>query len=371
MSFIEVKHLRKEFAESTPLKDVNATIERGELISIIGPSGTGKSTFLRCLNRLETPTSGEIWVDGMNMCDPDTDLSLMRRKMGMVFQGFNLFGHKLVAENVMMAPMDLLGMGKQEAYDEALRLLDRVGLKRQALRLPSELSGGQRQRVAIARALAMHPEAILFDEPTSALDPSMVSEVLSVMKELAQEGLTMLVVTHEMRFAREVSTRVFYMDQGEIYEDGPPEQIFENPLRERTHDFIFRVRSWMWTIDRIDFDFHQMVGSLDEFCTRQFLGRSALNATQLVVEELVAQKLVPAARDRGIKDLNIELLLKSGEEGRGIELAVDYRQLLGRLGFDPVLQGKDDMPSKIITALSEIERGPEAGLLTLYPKGKR
>ncbi|MBQ9058927.1 MAG: amino acid ABC transporter ATP-binding protein [Atopobiaceae bacterium] len=369
MSLIEVKHLRKEFPNSTPLKDVNASIERGEVISIIGPSGTGKSTFLRCLNRLETPTSGEIWVDGVNMCDPATDLSRMRRKMGMVFQSFNLFGHKLVAENVMMAPMDLLGMGKQEAYEEALRLLDRVGLKKQALRLPSELSGGQRQRVAIARALAMHPEVILFDEPTSALDPSMVSEVLSVMKELASEGLTMLVVTHEMRFARDVSTRVFYMDQGEVYEAGPPEQIFEHPERQRTHDFIFRVRSWTWTIDSLDFDYPQMMGSLSDFCARQFLGRSALNSTQLVIEELVEQVIVPAARATGIDNPNIELLLRSGEEGRDIELHVDYREFLGAIdGKYPILDDPDDMTRKIITGYADIKEGAEPGLITLHLK---
>lgn len=215
MSFIEVQHLRKEYPNVVPLKDVNATIERGEVISIIGPSGTGKSTFLRCLNRLETPTSGRILIEGIDMCDPATDLSAMRRKVGMVFQSFNLFGHMLVAENVMYGPTKLLGMGRQEAYDEALRLLGKVGLKDKALSFPHELSGGQKQRVAIARGLAMHPEVLLFDEPTSALDPTMESEVLSVMKDLAAEGLTMLVVTHEMSFARNVSSRVFFMDQGE------------------------------------------------------------------------------------------------------------------------------------------------------------
>ena len=372
MSFIEVKHLRKEYPDATPLKDVNATIERGELISIIGPSGTGKSTFLRCLNRLETPTSGEIWVDGVNMCDPATDLALMRRKMGMVFQSFNLFGHKLVVENVMMGPVDLLGMGQQEAYDQALRLLDRVGLKKQALRWPSELSGGQRQRVAIARALAMHPDAILFDEPTSALDPSMVSEVLAVMKELASEGLTMLVVTHEMHFAREASTRVFYMDQGEVYEEGSPEQIFEHPQRERTHDFIFKVRSWNWTIDSPDFDYPQMIGSLTEFCTRQFLGRAALNATQLIIEELVGQMLLPAARDHDVSDPGIVLALRAGEEGRETELDVDYRKLVAALGgADPVLGDGNEMSHQIIDGLAETERGAEPGLLTLRLREKR
>ena len=307
MSFVEIKHLRKEYPGVTPLADVNATVERGEVISIIGPSGTRKSTLLRCINRLETPTSGEIWVDGVYVCDPACDLVEVRKKLGMVFQSFNLFNHKLVVENVMMAPMDLLGLGKQEAYDEAMALLDRVGLKRQAMQLPSELSGGQRQRVAIARALAMHPDAILFDEPTSALDPAMVSEVLSVMEDLSNEGMTMFIVTHEMRVARDISTRVFYMDQGEIYEDGPPEQIFEHPQRERTRDFIFRVRSWEWVIDSVDFDYRGMVGELDEFCTRQFMDRHTTNAVHLLVEELVAQHLIPAARERDVEDPSITL----------------------------------------------------------------
>ena len=233
MSLIEVEHLRKEYPGAVPLKDVNATVERGELISIIGPSGTGKSTFIRCLNRLETPTSGKIIVDGADMCDPATDLDAMRRKMGMVFQNFNLFGHLLVAENIMLGPTRLLGMGKQEAYDQALELLALVGLKDKALNYPSELSGGQMQRVAIARALAMNPDILLFDEPTSALDPQMVSEVLTVMKNLVARGLTMLVVTHEMRFAREASTRVFYMDRGEVWEAGPPSRYSSTPSGRR------------------------------------------------------------------------------------------------------------------------------------------
>ena len=188
MSLIEVEHLRKEYPGVVPLKDVNATVERGEVISIIGPSGTGKSTFLRCINLLETPTSGKIIVDGTDMCDPATDLDAMRRKMGMVFQNFNLFGHMLVAENIMLGPTRLLGVSKQEAYDRALELLALVGLKDKALSYPGKLSGGQKQRVAIARGLAMNPDILLFDEPTSALDPTMVSEVLTVMKNLSSGG---------------------------------------------------------------------------------------------------------------------------------------------------------------------------------------
>ncbi len=323
MSLIEVKHLRKEYPNITPLKDVNAYVDRGEVISIIGPSGTGKSTFLRCLNRLEDPTSGQILVDGQDVCAPGVDLDLMRRKMGMVFQSFNLFDHLLVAENIMLGPTRLLGMGKQEAYDRALELLKQVGLKDKALNYPRELSGGQKQRVAIARGLAMDPDILLFDEPTSALDPSMVSEVLSVMKVLASRGLTMLVVTHEMRFAREASSRVFYMDRGELWEAGPPEQIFEHPQRKETYDFIFRVRSWKWEIHDVDPDFFAMMGSLESFCARQFLGNRAANACQMVVEEIVSQQLIPVARERGLADPGLKLSLSIAEGGNTAQLEVD------------------------------------------------
>ena len=351
MSLIEVQHLRKEYGNVVPLRDVNATVDAGEVISIIGPSGTGKSTFLRCLNRLETPTSGRILVDGQDMCAPDVDLPAMRRKMGMVFQSFNLFDHMLVAENIMYGPTKLLGMPKQDAYDEACRLLARVGLADKALAWPSELSGGQKQRVAIARGLAMHPQILLFDEPTSALDPNMVSEVLRVMRDLAQEGLTMLVVTHEMRFAREASTRVFYMDQGEVYEQGPPQQIFEAPQRERTHDFVFRVRSWVWRIDRIPFDWPQMLGSLESFCERQLMGQRAFIACNLLVEELVAQHLLPAAERLGVSEPNVELSLRAGEEGRQMRLHVSYESLCAQ-GGDPLSHSGDQISGVLVRSFA-------------------
>ena len=240
MSLIEIRHLRKEFPEATPLEDVSVNIEQGEVVGIIGPSGTGKSTLLRCINRLEEPTSGQILVDGMDICAPSADLSEVRRDMGMVFQSFNLFPHLMVAENIMQPQQKLLGRSAAESYEEALKQLRRVGLEGKERRYPVELSGGQKQRVAIARALAMQPKIMLFDEPTSALDPEMVSEVISVMKDLAESGLTMLVVTHDMRLARDLATRVFFMDQGGIYEDGTPEQIFTNPSKERTRQFVFQ-----------------------------------------------------------------------------------------------------------------------------------
>ena len=364
MSLIEVKHLRKEYPNVTPLKDVNVTVDRGEVISIIGPSGTGKSTFLRCLNRLETPTSGEIWVDGTNMCDPATNLDLMRRKMGMVFQSFNLFDHLLVAENIMLGPTRLLGMGEQEAYDRSLELLAQVGLKDKALNYPHELSGGQKQRVAIARGLAMNPDILLFDEPTSALDPTMVSEVLSVMKNLASQGLTMLVVTHEMRFARDASTRVFYMDRGECWEAGPPEQIFEHPLRKETYDFIFRVRSWNQRVDALDYDHPALAGSLEEFCARQFMGRRAANACQLVIEELLAQRLVPAARKVGLANPQLSLMLSVPEGGESALLEIDYARLREACGETDPLEApaSDDFSERILRRLAVRQQGTECGV---------
>ena len=238
---ISVAHLRKSFNGVAVLKDVNAEIEKGEVISVIGPSGTGKSTFLRCLNRLETPDGGSIVVGGVDVTAPKADLTAVRRKMGMVFQNFNLFGNLDVLGNVTAAQCDILGMPKGAARRKALELLERVGLADKAAALPDELSGGQKQRVAIARALAMDPEILLFDEPTSALDPTMVGEVLAVIKDLAKTGMTMLIVTHEMGFARDVSTRVFYMDEGVIYEDGTPDAVFNRPQKPKTIEFVGRV----------------------------------------------------------------------------------------------------------------------------------
>ncbi len=235
---IRVEHLKKQYPNVTPIEDITTDINKGDVISIIGPSGTGKSTFLRCLNLLETPTSGTITVSGTVITDKKCDVSKVRQKMGMVFQSFNLFSNLSIIENIMAAPVKLLGLSRQDAYNEGMTLLKRVGLEEKALNLPEELSGGQKQRVAIARAIAMKPDIILFDEPTSALDPTMIGEVLAVIKALADEGMTMMIVTHEMQFAKAVSNRVFYMDDGGIYEEGTPEKIFETPQREKTRRFV-------------------------------------------------------------------------------------------------------------------------------------
>lgn len=319
MALIKVNHLKKTYDNVTPAKDICAEINKGDIISIIGPSGTGKSTFLRCLNMLETPTEGEIYIDGENITVPGVDLAKVRQKMGMVFQNFNLFPHKMVIENIMMAPIDLLGMKPQEAYDEGLRLLDLVGLKSKALNYPDELSGGQKQRVAIARALAMKPQIILFDEPTSALDPTMVSEVLSVIKMLAKQGLTMMIVTHEMRFAKEIATRVFYMDQGIVYEEGTPAQIFENPQKELTRNFIFRIRNWEWQIKDKNNDFYAMMGSLENFAIRQFLSAKQLNRMKLSIEELTTTDILFPTNSNGNKE-SILINVNAAEEGKEINI---------------------------------------------------
>ena len=238
---IDVKNLHKSFGDHEVLKGVNEHIEKGEKVVVIGPSGSGKSTFLRCLNLLEEPTSGEIIFEGQNITAKDTDINLVRRRMGMVFQQFNLFPHLTVRENIKLAPVQLKIMSDEEADKRALELLARVGLPDKADSYPAQLSGGQQQRIAIARALAMNPDVMLFDEPTSALDPEMVGEVLEIMKELADDGMTMVVVTHEMGFAREVGTRVLFMDGGNIVEQNEPKEFFANPQHPRLKDFLSKV----------------------------------------------------------------------------------------------------------------------------------
>lgn len=241
MAMIEVKNLTKSFGELSVLKNINNSIEKGEKVVIIGPSGSGKSTFLRCLNLLEMPTGGDIFIDGERITDKHIDINKVREKMGMVFQQFNLFPHLSVLENITLAPIKVKNMGKADAEKKAHELLETVGLADKAKNYPGQLSGGQQQRIAIARALAMEPEIMLFDEPTSALDPEMVGEVLAVMKNLANAGMTMVVVTHEMGFAREVGSRVLFMDDGYILEDDVPEQVFSNPQNDRTKEFLGKI----------------------------------------------------------------------------------------------------------------------------------
>lgn len=238
---IKVANLYKNFGKIEVLKNISAEIHKGDIVAIIGPSGSGKSTFLRCLNRLEEPTAGHIYFKGKDLMASETDINKVREKVGMVFQHFNLFPHKTVLENLTLSPMKLKGYSQDEADKKAMALLDKVGLREKAAAYPNQLSGGQKQRIAIARALAMEPEVMLFDEPTSALDPEMIKEVLDVMRGLAKEGMTMLIVTHEMGFARNVANRLFFMDRGDILEDTTPAELFDNPKHERTKEFLEKV----------------------------------------------------------------------------------------------------------------------------------
>ncbi len=241
MPLIRVNHLYKSFGAKEVLRDISVDINTGDVVCVIGPSGSGKSTFLRCLNRLEEATKGDIFFEGTNICDKNTDIDKHRQKMGMVFQQFNLFPHMTIMKNLTVAPMKLQGISKEDAEGYAYELLDKVGLKDRALDYPSQLSGGQQQRIAIVRALCMKPDVMLFDEPTSALDPEMVGEVLNVMKDLANQKMTMVVVTHEMGFAREVASRVMFLDKGDFVEEGAPEEFFGNPKSDRLKDFLGKV----------------------------------------------------------------------------------------------------------------------------------
>ncbi len=311
---IKVESLTKKFGTSVVLKDLSVEINKGEVISIIGPSGTGKSTFLRCLNLLEIPTSGRIFIDGEDILDKRANVPKLRQKMGMVFQSFNLFAHLSVLDNLTIGQIKLLGKSKTDAETKAMELLKLVGLADKAHSFTDELSGGQKQRVAIARCLSMEPEIILFDEPTSALDPTMVSEVLAVIRKLAKEGMTMAIVTHEMDFAKAVSSRVFYMDEGIIYEEGPPEQIFENPIKEKTRAFIHRIRSFEYHIESPNFDLYAMNAEIEKFCEKHILPPKMIYNIQLVIEEMLGFYM------KNKEGVNIDLWLSYSEKQDVMEL---------------------------------------------------
>lgn len=292
---IELVHLQKKYSTNLmPLSDVNVTINDGDVISIIGGSGVGKSTLLRCINMIDPPTGGQIIFDGVDITDHKYDITQARRKMGMVFQSFNLFGHLTIIENIMLAQVDILKRSKQGAYEKGKELLQLVGLGGRELDYPDQLSGGQKQRVAIARTLAMDPEVILFDEPTSALDPTMVGEVQSVIERLAKMGKTMMIVTHEMKFAKSVANRVFFMAEGGVYEDGTPEQIFEHPQKELTIRFIQGLRVLEMDINDANHDFFASVNKIDQYCIDNFIEASLVYHIQLAFEELTENIIRPA-----------------------------------------------------------------------------
>ncbi len=347
---IEIRHLRKEYDHVTPLRDVNTEIRDGEVITVIGPSGTGKSTLLRCLNLLEKPTSGSIRIDGEEILTPGIDLNLIRRKIGMVFQSFNLFGHLTAIENIMKPQMDLCGRSKQEAYDISQELLKRVGLVSSALRYPDELSGGQKQRIAIARTLAMDPEVILFDEPTSALDPSMIGEVEAVIRDLARAGKTMMIVTHEMNFARSISTRVLYMDNGEIYEEGTPEQIFMHPEKELTRSFIYQLKVLEINIDHSSFDLPGASGEIAYYGRKNQIPPKTVMHIQLVFEEMVQQILI---LELGKKRITFRLEFSEAEEQARIIIqyqgeAIDMEKVKNQLSVILVRNVISDLESESV-----------------------
>lgn len=350
---IEVEHLVKSFDDVTPICDVNFAVNKGDVISIIGPSGTGKSTLLLMLNQLMPVTSGRILVDGEDCTVKGYDLSGLRRKVGMVFQSFNLFSHLTVIENITLAQVRLLGRSEREAAKKGMELLDMVGLKSKALKLPEELSGGQRQRVAIARTMAMDPEVILFDEPTSALDPTMVGEVVSVIRRLAKKGCTMLIVTHEMKFARDISTRVFYMDQGIIFEEGTPEEIFVSPKKDRTKRFIHKIKVFETRLQGESVDYPELMAGIETFGFNNLIDPTLVKKTQMVTEELIINAVIPAAGT----ETDISLLLEYDEGKRSTDIRVVYE------GADenPMNYAEDLSKDIIINICREIKYTYEEG----------
>ncbi len=317
---IKVEHLNKSYNNVTPIKDISCEINKGEVISIIGPSGTGKSTFIRCLNLLEKPTSGKIIFDGMDIT-AGVDVNKLRKRVGMVFQSFDLFSDKTIIENIMLGPCKLLKVPKKQAYDRAMELLRMVYLEDKATAYPFELSGGQQQRVAIVRVIAMNPEVILFDEPTSALDPTMVDEVLAVIKQLKKQKMTMIIVTHEMAFAKEISDRVFYLDDGVIYEEGTSEQIFDNPTKDKTRHFIRKMKDLNISFAVNSFDFYKINSQIADYACRYNISHNRVIQMYTVVEELVALKLLPALSAQ----TEVELIFSYSEKYEIIEGTISYK----------------------------------------------
>lgn len=318
-TLLRIEHLQKAYPEVIPLRDVSFTVSHGEVISIIGPSGTGKSTLLRMVNRLEEATAGKIYLREKEITAPDCDMSYVRQRIGMIFQSFNLFPHLTVAENIMAAPVALKGLSRQEAYDRAKDLLSSVGLLNKALSYPDELSGGQQQRVAIVRALAMEPELLLLDEPTSALDPTMTGEVEAVIRKVAASGATMMMVTHSMELARRVSSRILYMDEGGIYEEGTPQEIFGHPQKERTRRFLGRLKVLEINIDSQSFDFYGCNESIASFCQKNGLPSGMTYSLMLLFEEVCSQIL-----PKQIQAPAIKWVAEYSDEKGQVTVRIDY-----------------------------------------------
>lgn len=323
----QVSHLKKSYENAEPVKDFNCEIRKGDIIAVIGPSGTGKSTFLKLLNQLETADGGEILFKGENILASGYDLKELRKKVGMVFQSFNLFSHLTIVENIMLAQEELLGRSKEEAFAYSMEVLEKVGLSEKALNYPSELSGGQQQRVAIAREVAMDPEMILFDEPTSALDPTTIGEVLSVIRNLARNGMTMVIVTHEMNFARDVSNRVFYLDEGIVYEEGSPDQIFSHPVKDKTRQFIGHLKVLSLHIKGMSFDYGGAVTQLETFGHHHMIDYSVIYRMTMIIEEL-----------------GVMILQEHYKEQTDALFTYEYQEQSGRMNVRVVFEGSDFNP---------------------------
>ena len=328
---IELRHVQKDFGNAMPLKDISLTINDGEVVSIIGPSGTGKSTLLRVINMLTKPTSGQVLIDGEDVTVPGYPLNKLREKVNMVFQSFNLFDEMTVVENITFAPIKLKKADPGEAYDRAIEILDSLGIKRTALKYPNEISGGQKQRVAIARAVAMAPEVILFDEPTSALDPTMVGEVQKSIQNLCGKGYTILLVTHDMKFAEKVSTRTVFLSDGEVYEDGTTEQIFHNPQKQKTKEFINLSREFVCTIDAYGSDFLSFYTELDKFIFMNKIHPVVGKNIESIFEEMCFQILVPQYKKAGSEkndyEISFSVMHSTTGEGTDIEIRYDETEL--------------------------------------------
>lgn len=346
MSMIRVDNISKSFGPLEVLKDVSLTVEKGERVVIIGGSGGGKSVFLRSMDMLEIPDKGSVYVGDEELTSPKADLKRIRRRIGFVYQGFHLFSHLCVLDNITLAPIKILKMKRKEAEAKADKLLRMVGLESKKYAMPDVLSGGQKQRIAIVRSLIMDPEVMLFDEPTSALDPTMVGEVLATLRLLAKSGMTMVIVTHEMSFAREIATRVVYMDEKGIYEEGTPKEIFDNPKRKKTRDFIHKMKYLSYKIDSRSFDLMQLQGNIRDFASRYGIGERKAYRLQLCTEELIYEMLDYGKSD--IVDMSLELSFDEKEKSSLIRLSskgVEYNPFEerdeGHVGLDDKTDGND------------------------------
>lgn len=365
MSMIRVENISKSFGSLEVLKDVSLTVEKGERIVIIGESGGGKSVFLRSMDLLEVPDKGSIYIGDDELTSPKADLNRIRRRVGFVYQGFHLFSHLCVLDNITLAPIRLLKMKRAEAEEKALKLLRMVGLESKKHAMPDVLSGGQKQRIAIVRSLIMEPEVMLFDEPTSALDPTMVGEVLATLRLLAKSGMTMVIVTHEMSFAREIATRILYMDEKGIYEEGTPQEIFDDPKRKKTRDFIHKMKYLSYKIDSHSFDLMQLQGNIRDFASKYGIGEKKAYRLQLCTEELIYEMLDYGKSD--CVDMSLELSFDEKEKSSLIRLSskgMEYNPFEevcdglgdGIRGKADVSVGGDDMVHLGITILKNTAR---------------